>query len=51
MRLAINVLDGEGSSDNVAHARELLSALLLAAGERAAEHERLTTSGDVQTKS
>jgi hypothetical protein len=51
VRLAINVLDGEDAGENVARAKELLSALLLAAGERAAEHERLTTSGDGQTKS
>ncbi len=51
VRLAIQVLDAEGASANVARAREFLSALLLAAGERAAEHERRTTSGAGKTKS
>jgi hypothetical protein len=41
VRLAIEVLDHEAlERPNVAQAKELLSALLLAAGERAAEHVR-----------
>jgi hypothetical protein len=41
VRLALQILDGEDRAlPGVAHAKDLLSALLLAAGERAAEHER-----------
>ena len=40
VRLALQSLDREGpSTPNTAHPKELLSALLLATGERAAEHE------------
>jgi hypothetical protein len=50
VRLAIQVLDHEDPTDpNVAHAKELLSALLLATGERAADHERQTKGGDGKT--
>jgi hypothetical protein len=51
VRLAIQVLDHEDpTSPDVAHAKELLSALLLATGERAAEHERGTPKlGDAKT--
>jgi hypothetical protein len=41
VRLALEVLDrGDDTSPNLARAREMLSALLLTTGERAAEHER-----------
>ena len=50
VRLAIHVLDDEDiASPNVVQAKELLSALLLATGERAAEHERQTKTSDGKT--
>ncbi len=50
VRLAIQVLDYEDlASPNVAQAKELLSALLLATGERAAEHERRSKGDDGKT--
>jgi hypothetical protein len=49
-KLAIQVLDREDTATpNVARAKELPSALLLATGERAAEHERQTVASDVKT--
>ena len=48
--VALQVLDDEDAMDrNVAHAKALLGALLLATGERAAEHQRQTKADDGKT--
>lgn len=47
VRQTLQVLDhDELATSNAAHAKALLSALLLATGERAAEHERQKAVGD-----
>ena len=51
VRLAIQVLEREdGNEPGGAQAKELLSALLLATGERAAEYERGTRPGHVKSR-
>jgi hypothetical protein len=51
VRLAIQVLEHEdGNETAVAQAKELLSALLLATGERAAEYERQARPGGAKSR-
>ena len=51
VRLAIQVLEHEdGNEPGVAQAKEVLSALLLATGERAAEYERGSRPGDAKSR-
>ena len=51
VRLAIQVLEREnGNEPGMAQAKELLSALLLATGERAAEYERESRPGGAKSR-